>query len=162
MAAAFPDHLLGPGGKPILPAGYESYGGGSWAELVSSSPMTAKYTEILFRMYGMFNLIVGLMGIAIAATAFRRGDAWALSRCVSPLSWEADTRDRHGEGRRQGPDDLAWPDSRWRQRRVVACAMRSRTSWHLSERRAGEGVRVTPRLTRPALSAPSNNIILSV
>jgi hypothetical protein len=39
--------------------------------------MTAKYIEILFRMYGVFNLIVGLMGVAIAATAFRRGDAWA-------------------------------------------------------------------------------------
>jgi hypothetical protein len=77
MAAVFPDYLLGPGGKPILPAGYEGYTGGSWPELVSSSPMTAGYIEILFRMYGVFNLIVGLMGVAIAATAFRRGDAWA-------------------------------------------------------------------------------------
>jgi hypothetical protein len=77
MAAAFPDYLLGPGGEPILPAGYEGYTGGSWPDLVSSSPMTAAYMEILFRMYGVFNLIVGLMGVAIAATAFRRGDAWA-------------------------------------------------------------------------------------
>ena len=77
MAAAFPDYLLGPGRKPILFAGYEGYGGGSWADLVSSLPMTAKYIEILFRMYGVFNLIVGLMAIAIAATAFRRGDTWA-------------------------------------------------------------------------------------
>jgi hypothetical protein len=77
MAAAFPDYLLGPGGQPILPAGYEGYTGGSWAELVSSSPMTAAYIEVLFRMYGVFNLIGGLMGVAIAATAFRRGDAWA-------------------------------------------------------------------------------------
>ena len=77
MAAAFPDYLLGPAGKPILPAGYEGYTGGSWPELVSSSPLTARYIEILFRMYGVFNLIVGLMGVAIAATAFRRGDAWA-------------------------------------------------------------------------------------
>lgn len=77
MAAAFPDYLLGPGGKPILPAGYEGYTGGSWPVLVSSSPLTAAFIEILFRMYGVFNLIVGLMGVAIAATAFRRGDAWA-------------------------------------------------------------------------------------
>lgn len=77
MAAAFPGYLLGPGGTPILPAGYEGYSGGSWAELVSSSPTTAEYIEILFRMYGMFNLIVGVMGVAVAATAFRRGDAWA-------------------------------------------------------------------------------------
>jgi hypothetical protein len=77
MAAVFPDYLLGPGGKPILPAGYEGYTGGSWPELVSSSPGTAGYIEILFRMYGVFNVIVGLMGVAIAATAFRRGDGWA-------------------------------------------------------------------------------------
>jgi hypothetical protein len=77
MAAAFPDYLLGPGGKPILPAGYEGYTGGSWPELVSSLPLAAGYIEILFRMYGVFNLIVGLMGVAIAATAFRRGDTWA-------------------------------------------------------------------------------------
>ena len=77
MAAAFPDHLLGPGGKPILPAGYEGYTGAAWTQLVAVSPMTAGYIEVLFRMYGVFNLIVGLMGIAIAATAFRRGDGWA-------------------------------------------------------------------------------------
>jgi hypothetical protein len=77
MAAAFPDYLLGPGGKPILLAGYEGYTGGSWLELVSSSPMVAGYIEILFRMYGVFNLIVGLMGVAIAVTAFRRGYTWA-------------------------------------------------------------------------------------
>jgi hypothetical protein len=77
MAAAFPDYLLGPGGEPILPAGYEGYTGGSWPGLVSSSPMTAGYIEILFRMYGVFNLIVGVMGVAIAATAFRRAEAWA-------------------------------------------------------------------------------------
>ena len=77
MAAALPDHLLGPGGNPILPAGFEGYTGAAWPELVASSPMTAGYLEILFRMYGVFNLIVGFMGIAIAATAFRRGDVWA-------------------------------------------------------------------------------------
>src|SRR5688500_10076978 len=77
MAAALPDYLLGPGGKPILPAGFEGYTGVAWPELVASSPMTAGYLEILFRMYGLFNLIVGFMGLAIAATAFRRGDDWA-------------------------------------------------------------------------------------
>ena len=39
--------------------------------------MTAAYVEVLFRMYGVFNLIVGLTGVAIAATAFRRGETWA-------------------------------------------------------------------------------------
>lgn len=77
MAAAWPDHLLGPAGKPILPAGYEGFTGNSWADLMTSSPKTAGYIEVLFRMYGVFNLIVGVMAVAIAATAFRRGDVWA-------------------------------------------------------------------------------------
>jgi hypothetical protein len=42
MAAALPDHLLGPGGKPTLPAGYEGFTGSSWSELLSASPMTAR------------------------------------------------------------------------------------------------------------------------
>jgi hypothetical protein len=73
MAAAMPDGLLGPGGKTILPAGYEGYSGGSWSELLRDSPMTAKYMIVLFRMYGIYCVVVGLMGAAIAATAFRRG-----------------------------------------------------------------------------------------
>jgi hypothetical protein len=77
MAAALPDHLLGPGGKPILPAGYEGFTGSSWSELVSSAPMTAGYIELLFRMYGIFNVVFSLMAIAITLTAFRRGDGWA-------------------------------------------------------------------------------------
>lgn len=32
---------------------------------------------LLFRMYGLFNVLFGLMGGAIAATAFRRGERWA-------------------------------------------------------------------------------------
>ena len=77
MAAAVPDHLLGPGGKPILPAGYEGFTGSSWSELANSAPMTAGYIEVLFRMYGVFNVVFGLMAIAITITAFRRGDGWA-------------------------------------------------------------------------------------
>jgi lysylphosphatidylglycerol synthetase-like protein (DUF2156 family) len=77
MAAALPDHLLGPGGKPILPAGYEGFTGSSWSELVRSAPMTAGYIGVLFRMYGVFNVVFGLMAIAITVTAFRRGDGWA-------------------------------------------------------------------------------------
>jgi hypothetical protein len=77
MAAALPDFLLGPGGTPILTAGYEGFSKGSWAELVRTSPMTAKYMELLFRMYGVFNVVFGLMAIAITLTAFRRGERWA-------------------------------------------------------------------------------------
>ena len=37
-AAVSPDGLVGPGGKAILPAGYEGYAGNSWSELASTSP----------------------------------------------------------------------------------------------------------------------------
>jgi hypothetical protein len=77
MAAALPDLLLGPRGVPILTAGYEGFTRGSWSELLSTSPMTARYIEVLFRMYGVFNVAFGLMASAIAVTAFRRGDGWA-------------------------------------------------------------------------------------
>ena len=32
---------------------------------------------VLFRMYGIYCVLFGLMGSAIAVTAFRRGDRWA-------------------------------------------------------------------------------------
>ena len=77
MAAAMPDGLLGPGGKAILPAGYEGYSGISWSELVRMSPVTAQYMVVLFRMYGIYCVLFGVMGSVIAATAFRRGERWA-------------------------------------------------------------------------------------
>jgi hypothetical protein len=77
MAAAFPDYLMGPGGKPILTAGYEGFTGSSWSALVTASPMAAAYIGVLFRMYGIFNAVFGLTAIAITLTAFRRGDRWA-------------------------------------------------------------------------------------
>ena len=76
-ATVMPDGLLGPGGKAILPAGYEGYSDGSWSELLRTSPMTARYMIMLFRMYGIYNVVFGLMASAIAVTAFRRGDRWA-------------------------------------------------------------------------------------
>jgi hypothetical protein len=77
MAAALPDQLLGPGGTPILTAGYEGFTRGSWSDLMATAPMTAAYIGILFRMYGVYNVAFGLMGSAMAVTAFRRGDTWA-------------------------------------------------------------------------------------
>ena len=77
MAAALPDYLLGPHGQPILSAGYEGFTKTSWSELVSTSPMTARYIEVLFRLYGVFCVVFGLMAVAITVTAFRRGDRWA-------------------------------------------------------------------------------------
>jgi hypothetical protein len=34
--------------------------------------MTTRYIDVLFRMYGVFNVVFGLMAGAIAVTAFRR------------------------------------------------------------------------------------------
>ena len=65
------------GGTPILTAGYVGFSKGSWSELANMSPMAAKYIMVLFRMYGVFNVAFGVMGVAIAVTAFRRGDRWA-------------------------------------------------------------------------------------
>jgi hypothetical protein len=74
IAALAPEHLLGPGGGPILPAGYEGFSGGSWPELGTAA---RGFMEVLFRVYGAYNVAFGLLAIAIAATAFRRGDRWA-------------------------------------------------------------------------------------
>ena len=76
-AAAAPDRLPGPGGTAILPAGFEGYSGASWPDLASTSPLVAGYMRVLFRMYGVYNVLFGLMGSAIAVTAFRRGERWA-------------------------------------------------------------------------------------
>jgi hypothetical protein len=77
MAALAPEYLLGPGSKPILAAGYEGFAGRSWQELVATSPAAAGFTGVLFRVYGAYVVAFGLLAIAVAATAFRRGDAWA-------------------------------------------------------------------------------------
>jgi hypothetical protein len=69
--------MAGPGGKAILPAGYEGYSAASWPELLRTSPMIAEYMIVLFRMYGIYCVLFGLMGSAIAVTAFRRGERWA-------------------------------------------------------------------------------------
>lgn len=73
-AAIAPGHLLGPGGKAILPAGYEGYSGGAWSALAASS---AGYMTVLYRLHGMNCIVFGIMGSAIAVTAFRRGERWA-------------------------------------------------------------------------------------
>ena len=73
-AAASPDHLLGPGGRAILPAGYEGYSGGSWSELAAP---VARYMTVLYRMYGIYNVLFGLLGSAIVVIPFRRGEPWA-------------------------------------------------------------------------------------
>jgi hypothetical protein len=77
MAALAPQDLLGPGSAPILTAEYQSFTGGSWAELADASPRTAAFIMLLFRMYGVYIVAFGLLAIAVTATAFRRGESWA-------------------------------------------------------------------------------------
>jgi hypothetical protein len=77
MAALLPERLPGPGSAPILPAGYEGFTGGSWQELVATSPQVADYIAVLFRLYGAYIVAFGLLAIAVTAVAFRRGEGWA-------------------------------------------------------------------------------------
>jgi|SRR6185503_3918366 len=76
-AALAPDYLLGPDGAPILAAGYEGFTGRSWAELTATLPKAAEFMRVLFRVYGAYVVAFGLLAMAVAATAFRRGDRWA-------------------------------------------------------------------------------------
>ena len=75
--AIAPDHVLGPGGKAILPAGFEGYAGASWSARVDASPLSAAYMAVLYRLYGVYCVLFGFMGSSIAVTAFRRGERWA-------------------------------------------------------------------------------------
>jgi len=77
MAAIAPEHLLGPNSAPILNAEYEGFTGNSWSELAATSPLTTTFMTVVFRMYGIYGVAFSLMAIAIAVTAFRRGDSWA-------------------------------------------------------------------------------------
>jgi uncharacterized membrane protein YhaH (DUF805 family) len=77
MAAIAPEHLLGPNSAPILHAEYEGYTAYSWSELATTSPNATGFMTLVFRMYGIYGVAFSLMAIAIAVTAFRRGDSWA-------------------------------------------------------------------------------------
>ena len=77
MAALMPERLPGPGFVPILAAGYEGFTSRSWQELAATSPSTAEFMTLLFRIYGGYIVAFALLAIAIAVAAFRRGDGWA-------------------------------------------------------------------------------------
>lgn len=77
MAALAPEQLLGPNSAPILRAGYEGFTGYSWPALASTSPRAIEFMTLVFRMYGIYGVAFALMAMAIAATAFRKGDRWA-------------------------------------------------------------------------------------
>ncbi len=77
MAALLPERLPGPGSTPILTAEFESFTGGSWLQLANASPRTAAFITLLFRMYGVYIVVFGLLAIAVTVAAIRRGDGWA-------------------------------------------------------------------------------------
>lgn len=77
MAALLPEYLPGPGGTPILTAGYEGFTHASWSALVAGSPMTAAFITLVFRLFGALCMTVGVIGVFVAATAFRRGERWS-------------------------------------------------------------------------------------
>lgn len=76
-AALIPGRLPGPASTPILTAGYESFTGASWSALAGASPATAAFITLLFRMYGVYIVVFAGLAVAVAATAFRRGERWA-------------------------------------------------------------------------------------
>src|SRR5579864_1262106 len=57
--------------------GYETFTNQSWGELVAASASTANFLMLLFRVFGAYNVAFGFLGIAVAATAFRRGEVSA-------------------------------------------------------------------------------------
>lgn len=77
VAALWPQHLPGPGAVPILTAGYEGYTGAALRDLAAMSPKSADFMTMLFRLYGAYCAVFGLLASAIAATAFRRREDWA-------------------------------------------------------------------------------------
>ena len=77
MAALVPNSLLGPGGSPILPVGFESFTNQSWSSVAQNVPGATDFMTVLFRVYGAYVVAFALLAIIIAATAFRRGDRWA-------------------------------------------------------------------------------------
>ena len=76
-AAIGPESLPGPGGVAILPAAFQGFTGSSWSALVGNSPETAGYVALMYRMYGIYCALFGLLTSAIVVTAFRRGEPWA-------------------------------------------------------------------------------------
>src|SRR5262245_2852477 len=77
MAALRPQRLPGAGATPILTAGYESCTMRAWQELIGTSPKTAEFITLLFRLFGAYIVAFGILAIGISATAFKRGESWA-------------------------------------------------------------------------------------
>lgn len=57
--------------------GYEHYTGHSWPALMHTSPATAHFILVAFRLVGALNIAVGLPLAVITLTAFRARQRWA-------------------------------------------------------------------------------------
>ncbi|HXI33737.1 MAG TPA: hypothetical protein VNH63_06620 [Gemmatimonadales bacterium] len=77
MAALAPGHLPGPHSASIVVDGYEGFTNESWSALVATSPHAAGFIMLLFRMFGAIGVTFTGLAIAVAVTAFRRGERWA-------------------------------------------------------------------------------------
>lgn len=77
MAALAPAHLLGPGHQPILVAEFEAFTRHSWSQLASTVPAAPQFITTVFRVYGAYCVVFGVLTTLIAITAFRRGERWA-------------------------------------------------------------------------------------
>ena len=57
--------------------GYETFTRQSWSDLAAGSGSISSFLLLVFRVFGAYNVAFGFLGIAVAVTAFRRGDVWA-------------------------------------------------------------------------------------
>lgn len=61
----------------MMTAGFETFTDGIWSRFAVEQPVAADFILIGFRLIGAFNIIAGLLLIAIAAMAFREGERWS-------------------------------------------------------------------------------------
>lgn len=61
----------------MLTAGFETFTGGSWPAFAATEGDAAEFILIEFRLLGGLNVNIGMLLVAIATTAFRRGDRWS-------------------------------------------------------------------------------------
>lgn len=71
---AIGDVILGAGGDPVTT---ESVAGIPWGELQASDPAVANLVDLHARVVGAGLLAFLLLSLAVALTAYRRGERWA-------------------------------------------------------------------------------------
>jgi hypothetical protein len=57
--------------------GYETFSSQPWGDFRAAFALQSNFVLLLFRVFGAYNVAFGLLGVAVAATAFRRGEVWA-------------------------------------------------------------------------------------